>query len=572
MFRVRTFRVLSRNASDVFRFAPTRLRGRMLTAVFMCQPLGQLAATLVALIATTSQRKGIPPDAMPDSCNAQCLKTMDSIWRWIIGVGVIPAVLALWFRLTIIESPRYTADVGQDTQKAASELKRYLMLRAQSPVDVASSSSIDIVTSHPGAGLRQSGSGASSEIGLELHTDYNHRGRPAEEVPTFADGAHVQGTRPLSGAYSDDAQSQGSFALSDHEQYIERQGNEHLDPENAPTSDSPPVPSWNEFKQYFWHDGNLRTLIATSFCWMALDLPFYGLGMSSPHIISTLWYGKHIPKLPIYKLIVHDVWQSLVVVSLGAVVGCLITLCTIDRLGRRNIQMNGFFWLFILFVVIGGSFNHLYETGGSAAIIVLYILCQIFFNFGPNTTTYIMPAELFPTRYRGLCHGISAAFGKLGSVVAQLFLTYVDYGHGVNHNVIQKWLPYSLLIFSVFMLAGLIVTWQWIPGQERGPEGKNKTLEEWEVGRITPNGFAQTRLSRIVERIWKIVARIGDSIYLLLDRLAGGEVAEMREQAKREEQEMTDVPERSEEIVCPANGTEASKSMFKWRVKARREP
>lgn len=58
-----------------------------------------------------------------------------------------------------------------------------------------------------------------------------------------------------------------------------------------------------------------------------------------------------------------------------------------------------------------------------------------------------MPAELFPTRYRGLSHGISAAFGKLGSVIAQLFLAYIDYGHGVDHKVIQKWLPYSLLMF-----------------------------------------------------------------------------------------------------------------------------
>jgi PHS family inorganic phosphate transporter-like MFS transporter len=535
MLRVRTLLLLSVIASKLSRFAPTRLRGRMLTAVFMCQPLGQLAATLVALIATASQRKNIPAGAMPDSCNAQCLKTMDSIWRWIIGVGVIPAVLALWFRLNIIESPRYTADVGRDTQKAASELKRYLMLRAQSPAGAASSSSIDIVTPHQGTGVRHSGSGEASEIGPERYETNNHSGRPSAEVLTFDEGVPVQGTRPLSGAYSDDVHSQRSLALSDHGEHTERQRNEHVDHENAINGNSPPVPSWVEFKQYFWHDGNLRTLIATSFCWMALDLPFYGLGMSSPHIISTIWYGKHIPTLPIYNLIVHDVWQSLVVVSLGAIIGCLITLYTIDRLGRRNIQMNGFFWLFVLFVVIGGSFNHLYETGGSAAIIVLYILCQIFFNFGPNTTTYIMPAELFPTRYRGLCHGISAAFGKLGSVVAQLFLTYVDYGHGVNHNIIQKWLPYSLLIFSVFMLAGLVVTWKWIPGQERGPEGKNKTLEEWEVGRNTPNGFAQTWLSRIVERIWKVVAKIGDFIYLLLDKLAGGDEVEMLELAKREQ-------------------------------------
>lgn len=60
-----------------------------------------------------------------------------------------------------------------------------------------------------------------------------------------------------------------------------------------------------------------------------------------------------------------------------------------------------------------------------------------------------MPAELFPTRYRGLCHGISAAFGKLGSVIAQLFLAYINYGtkvKKVNYEKIERWLPYSLLM------------------------------------------------------------------------------------------------------------------------------
>lgn len=62
-----------------------------------------------------------------------------------------------------------------------------------------------------------------------------------------------------------------------------------------------------------------------------------------------------------------------------------------------------------------------------------------------------MPAELFPTRYRGLSHGISAAFGKLGSVVAQLFLGWINYGQNGESidyaHTIQKWLPYSLLMY-----------------------------------------------------------------------------------------------------------------------------
>jgi hypothetical protein len=107
--------------------------------------------------------------------------------------------------------------------------------------------------------------------------------------------------------------------------------------------------------------------------------------MNSPRIISTIWYGANLPIEAIYPLLIHNVWQSLVVVSLGALVGCAITFVSIDKLGRRTIQMIGFFWLFILFIVIGASFNHLVDIGGSPAIIVLYILSQIFFNFGMSS-------------------------------------------------------------------------------------------------------------------------------------------------------------------------------------------
>jgi MFS transporter, PHS family, inorganic phosphate transporter len=33
-----------------------------------------------------------------------------------------------------------------------------------------------------------------------------------------------------------------------------------------------------------------------------------------------------------------------------------------------------------------------------------------------------IPAEVFPTRFRCTCHGISAAAGKLGSILAQLIV------------------------------------------------------------------------------------------------------------------------------------------------------
>jgi hypothetical protein len=32
-------------------------------------------------------------------------------------------------------------------------------------------------------------------------------------------------------------------------------------------------------------------------------------------------------------------------------------------------------------------------------------------------------------------------------VIAQLFLAYINYGHGIDYQKINKWLPYSLLMY-----------------------------------------------------------------------------------------------------------------------------
>jgi PHS family inorganic phosphate transporter-like MFS transporter len=62
-------------------------------------------------------------------------------------------------------------------------------------------------------------------------------------------------------------------------------------------------------------------------------------------------------------------------------------------------------------------------------------LANFFQNFGPNSTTFVIPGEAFPTRYRSTGHGISAACGKLGAIVAQVgFAQLKDIG-GTNKFV-----------------------------------------------------------------------------------------------------------------------------------------
>jgi MFS transporter, PHS family, inorganic phosphate transporter len=74
---------------------------------------------------------------------------------------------------------------------------------------------------------------------------------------------------------------------------------------------------------------------------------------------------------------------------------------------------------------------------------------------------------VFPTRYRSTAHGISAACGKLGAILAQVvFSPLKDKG-----GVVNGWVDHLMQIFALFMLLGFFLSWLI-------PETKGKTLEE----------------------------------------------------------------------------------------------
>lgn len=53
-------------------------------------------------------------------------------------------------------------------------------------------------------------------------------------------------------------------------------------------------------------------------------------------------------------------------------------------------------------------------------------------NAGPNCTTFLIPAEVFPTRVRGTAHGMSAAAGKCGAVLTAFAFGSVEAAIGLD--------------------------------------------------------------------------------------------------------------------------------------------
>jgi PHS family inorganic phosphate transporter-like MFS transporter len=71
----------------------------------------------------------------------------------------------------------------------------------------------------------------------------------------------------------------------------------------------------------------------------------------------------------------------------------------IDRIGRFAIQLMGFSFMTIFMFALAIPFNH-WLHANRIGFVVMYGFTFFFANFGPNATTFIVPAEIFPARLR----------------------------------------------------------------------------------------------------------------------------------------------------------------------------
>ncbi|KAG5927632.1 acid phosphatase pho5 [Claviceps africana] len=362
-------------------FATTRWRGAMMASVFAMQGLGQLCAAFVMLFITLGFKGSLSEAKDVSKCSGDCQIAVDKMWRTLIGFGAVPACIALYFRLTIPETPRYTFDVARDVEKAQDDVKAYIT------------------------------------------------------------GKH--GTDTASAAHAIAAAQSAKEALQ------------------------VPKAGWKDFCKHYSKPKNFGLLLGTAGSWFVLDVAFYGLSLNNAVILEAIGFTTNAKSLTsVYQLLYNTAVGNLIIVLAGAVPGYWVSVATIDTLGRKTIQMGGFIILTILFIVMGFAYNHIDKNG----LLAIYVLAQFFFNFGPNTTTFIVPGEVFPTRYRSTSHGISAASGKIGSIIGQGAISTLRTRGATKENP-NPWMDHVLEIYALFMLLGCGTTLLI-------PETKRRTLEE----------------------------------------------------------------------------------------------
>ncbi|KAJ1882117.1 hypothetical protein H4R99_000838 [Coemansia sp. RSA 1722] len=377
-------------ASIVSEYSGVHSRGKMMAAVFAFQGFGNVLAPIVSIIVTACFMQSIGRDVL----------YLDYVWRIIVGVGCVPGVATLYWRLTMTESERFQSlnnngGNNDDTRLSTPSSEHEKLLVSSSPQNNTENDDASSVAVQE-----------SAEIESQPHS------------------AHLS---------SDSGQQETRQAKT--------------------------------FGQYFGEWKHLKVLLGTSIAWLSLDIAFYGINLNSSIVIGAIGFAGNLLTDQPGHFIIYNCLGNIIINLLGSVPGYWITVFLIERMGRKKIQLMGFLVLAILYLILGFGYHQILDKS-AGAFIFLFALAQLFQNFGPNVTTFVIPGEVFPTRFRSTAHGISAASGKLGAIIAQGgFLQLTDMG-GKN-----AWIDHLLQVFALFMLVGAGATF-WIP------ETKGKTLEE----------------------------------------------------------------------------------------------
>ncbi|HEU5377341.1 MAG TPA: MFS transporter [Ktedonobacteraceae bacterium] len=182
----------------------------------------------------------------------------------------------------------------------------------------------------------------------------------------------------------------------------------------------------------------LGWIIGTAGAWFLLDIAYYGTTTSNTLILSAL--DTHANQTT-------HMLEVLVIFLVAALPGYIVAALTIDRLGRKTIQCFGFALMALTYGVLAlvPSLTHLIIP-----FLTVYAVGYFFTEFGPNVTTFVYPAEIFPVQVRSTAHGVAAGLGKIGAFVGAFAFPYL---------LSSSWhLPGAMGFAAIVSILGLVLT------------------------------------------------------------------------------------------------------------------
>lgn len=367
-----------------------RNRGRMLAIIFSNQGWGNFIGALVAVVVIACYKGPV------EHGNTHKLS---GAWRIMQGLSLIPAFAVLYFRLTLVESTRFTqARAIQDDPELLNK---------------ASAAGVIVSEEDDHSDLKK----GSSDSDVNLNLENKAIGLKLATV----------GRKPK-----------------------------------------------NEFFEYFSKPRHALTLFGTAACWFLVDITFYGINLNQSTILSAIGFTNG----DTYGKLMKTATGNLIITVAGFLPGYFFTIALVDVIGRKPIQIMGFTMNALFLGILAGKFNE--YKAHTNQIFPLFVFLQFFFNFGANATTFMYPAEVFPTAVRSTAHGFSAACGKCGAILASLLFNYLTSTSFGYENVF--W------IFFGISVLGAIITIVCLPetmGFDPDEDYRRELAEEAGLGQET---------------------------------------------------------------------------------------
>jgi MFS family permease len=215
-------------------------------------------------------------------------------------------------------------------------------------------------------------------------------------------------------------------------------------------------PAWHSYLSLYaelFTKKNLRRTILITIPWFFMDFAFYGVGIFTPILIAAMM-GTQGAGL---NFIAKDFYSSeaTVMLDIFLVMGFILNILFIERIGRIRLQLAGFIGMAAGMFILAAS-----QSGSQTIIALAFVGFGIFNllqNFGPNATTFLLPAELFSTRLRATAHGFAAGLAKVGAACGIIFVPLMTASYGVRNTVLFMGVI-CILAFVVTLLTRIDMT------------------------------------------------------------------------------------------------------------------
>ncbi|XP_057471218.1 low affinity inorganic phosphate transporter 4-like [Actinidia eriantha] len=306
------------SATIMSEYANKKTRGAFIAAVFAMQGVGIIFAGLVSMTLSKLFLLKFGGPIFRDDPVLSTQPEADFMWRIVLMIGALPAILTFYWRMKMPETGRFTALIDGNAKQAASDMGRVL------------------------------------DIEIQADQDKLAQFKAANSYPLLS------------------------------QEFFRRHG---------------------------------RHLIGTATTWFLLDIAFYSQNLAQKDIFPTMGLVSKDVDVNALEEVFETSKAMFIVALFGTFPGYWFTVLFIESIGRYYIQLVGFFMMSVFMLIMGLKYEYLKEREHRYIFAVLYGLTFFFANFGPNSTTFVLPAELFPTRLRSTCHAISAASGKAGALV-----------------------------------------------------------------------------------------------------------------------------------------------------------